>query len=131
MSTSDGDPIGTLVWSESVALAAMQVSLMRSDIGARRSGKAVAVKAAVLGDAVAGFRQVAAEDRPDRPDWLTPLVVDMYTQVSAADAIADQGRHLPRMFESGSGRCCCWSTSSCSIRGRRKRPGTPPPTAPP
>ncbi|RZL78240.1 MAG: hypothetical protein EOP32_22375 [Rhodococcus sp. (in: high G+C Gram-positive bacteria)] len=31
----------------------------------------------------------------------------------------------------GSGRCWCWSTSSCSTRGRRKPPGTSPPAAPP
>ncbi|GAF46530.1 hypothetical protein [Rhodococcus wratislaviensis] len=101
MSTKDGDPIGTLEWSESVALAAMQVSLMQSDLGATKSDKTVAVKAAVLDDAVAGFREVAAEDRPDRPDWLTQLLVDMDTQMhAAADAIATQGRRLPQLFDS-------------------------------
>ncbi|WP_087560551.1 hypothetical protein [Rhodococcus sp. NCIMB 12038] len=101
MSTSDVDPVGVLEWSESVALAAMQVSLMRSDIDATKPDMTVAVKAAVLGDAVAGFRQVAAEDRSDRPDWLTPLLVDIGTQMdAAADAIAAQGRRLPQCFGS-------------------------------
>lgn len=99
MSPSDGDPIGTLEWSESVALAAMQVSLMRSDIAATKSDKSVAVREAVLGDAVTDFRKVAAEDRPDRPDWLTALVVDMDTQ-EAADAIAEHARRLPQLFDS-------------------------------
>ncbi|MDI9941262.1 hypothetical protein QM806_38600 [Rhodococcus sp. IEGM 1351] len=102
MSTSDGDPVGVLEWSESVALAAMQVSLMQSDLDATTSGKSGAVKDAVLGDAVEGFRRVAAEGRPDRPEWLTTLVGEMDTQetAAAADAIADQGRRLPRLFGS-------------------------------
>ncbi|WP_133169390.1 hypothetical protein [Rhodococcus opacus] len=101
MSTRDGDPVGALEWSESVALAAMQVSLMQSDLDATTSDKSVAVKEAVLDEAVARFRRVAAEDRPDRPDWLTPLVADMSTQKdAAADAIAAQGRRLPRCFDS-------------------------------
>ncbi|MFC9355156.1 hypothetical protein ACFTZB_01035 [Rhodococcus sp. NPDC057014] len=99
MSTNDGDPVGTLVWSESVALAAMQVSLMRSDIGATKSDKSVAVKEAVLGDAVMKFLEVVAEDRPDRPDWLTALVVDI-DAVEAADAIAEHGRCVPQLFDS-------------------------------
>ncbi|UNN05164.1 hypothetical protein [Rhodococcus opacus] len=100
MSTSDGDPVGALEWSESVALAAMQVSLMQSDLDATKSGKSVAVKEAVLDEAVADFRRVAAEDRPDRSDWLTPLLVDMDTQMFAADAIAAHSRRLPRCFGS-------------------------------
>ncbi|AII10370.1 hypothetical protein [Rhodococcus opacus] len=99
MSPSDGDAVGVLEWWESVALAAMQVSLMQSDIEATKSVKAGAVKEAVLGDAVTSFHRVVAEDRPDRPDWLTPLLVDMDTQKdAAADRIAEHGRHLPRCF---------------------------------
>ncbi|PQP14020.1 hypothetical protein [Rhodococcus opacus] len=100
MSMNDVDPIGTLEWPESLALAAMQVSLMQSDIDATTSDKSLVIKEAVLDDAVAGFLEVAAEDRPDRPDWLTPLVTDMDTQKSAADAIATQGRRLPQLFDS-------------------------------
>lgn len=55
MSANDVDPVGTLEWPESVALAAMQVALMQSDIGATKSDKSVAIKAAVLDDAVTGF----------------------------------------------------------------------------
>ncbi|MGW4337543.1 hypothetical protein ACWEK5_32745 [Rhodococcus koreensis] len=100
MSTNDGDPVGTLVWSESVALAAMQVSLMRSDIGATKSDKSVAIKEAVLGDAVTGFLEVVAEDRPDRPEWLIALVGEMDSPEAAADRIAEQGRCLPQLFGS-------------------------------
>ncbi|WP_179377783.1 hypothetical protein [Rhodococcus sp. ACS1] len=100
MSASDGEPVGVLEWSESVALAAMQVSLMQSDIGATKSGKSVAVKQAVLDDAVARFRRVAAEDRPDRPDWLTALLGEMDTPEFGAEAIAAEGRGLPRCFGS-------------------------------
>ncbi|MFE7422806.1 hypothetical protein [Rhodococcus sp. NPDC057529] len=100
MSASDGEPVGVLEWSESVALAAMQVSLMQSDIGATKSDKSLVIKEAVLGDAVTSFRRVAAEDRPDRPDWLTALVVDMDTRESAAAAITAQSRCLPRSFGS-------------------------------
>ncbi|WP_192582018.1 hypothetical protein, partial [Rhodococcus wratislaviensis] len=100
MSASDGEPVGVLEWSESVALAAMQVSLMQSDIGATKSGKSVAVKQAVLDDAVARFRRVAAEDRPDRPDWLTALLGEMDTPEFGAKAIAAEGRGLPRCFGS-------------------------------
>ena len=100
MSASDGEPVGVLEWSESVALAAMQVALMQSDIGATKSGKSVAVKQAVLDDAVARFRRVAAEDRPDRPDWLTALLVNMDTPETGADVIAAHGRCLPRRFGS-------------------------------
>nr|WP_271209021.1 hypothetical protein [Rhodococcus wratislaviensis]GLK33467.1 hypothetical protein GCM10017611_03090 [Rhodococcus wratislaviensis] len=95
MSPSDGDPVGMLEWQESVALAAMQVSLMCSDLAATKSGKTVALKEAVLGNAVAGFRQVASADQSDRPDWLTALLGDMDTQETVADAIATQGRRLP------------------------------------
>lgn len=44
MSANDVDPVGTLEWPESVALAAMQVALMQSDIGATKSDKSVAIK---------------------------------------------------------------------------------------
>ncbi|MGW5147404.1 hypothetical protein [Rhodococcus koreensis] len=54
----------------------------------------------MLDDAVAGFREVAAEDRPDRPDWLTALLVNMDTPETAADVIAAHGRCLPRRFGS-------------------------------
>ncbi|MDF3310003.1 hypothetical protein P3H15_33855 [Rhodococcus sp. T2V] len=89
MSPSDGEPVGVLEWSESVALAAMQVSLMLSDMGATNSDKSVAVKAGVLDNAVAGFSEVAAEDRPDRPEWLTPLVVDMDTLEGGSPSSVD------------------------------------------
>ncbi|MFD7011707.1 hypothetical protein [Rhodococcus jostii] len=100
MSTSDVDPVGVLEWSESVALAAMQVSLMQSDIAATTSDKSLVIKEAVLDEALTGFRKVASEDRPDRPECLTPLLVDMDTQEAAANAISGQGRRLPRMFDS-------------------------------
>ncbi|QDQ92986.1 hypothetical protein FND50_20990 [Rhodococcus sp. WB9] len=100
MSANDGDLVGVLEWSESVALATMQVSLMQSDIGATKSDKTVAVKEALLGDAATSFHRVVGEDRPDRPDWLTPLLLDMDTQEAAANAIAEHGRRLPPLFES-------------------------------
>ena len=100
VSTNDGDPVGVLEWSESVALAAMQVSLMQSDIAATTSDKSLVIKQAVLDDAVARFCEVAAEDRPDLLDWLTPLVGEMDCQEAAADAIAAQGRRLPGHFDS-------------------------------
>lgn len=56
-------------WSgpESVALAAMQMSLMQSDIDATKPDEPLVIGHAVLGDAVAGIRTVAAEERSDRP----------------------------------------------------------------
>ncbi|MFE7423160.1 hypothetical protein [Rhodococcus sp. NPDC057529] len=53
---------------------------MQSDLDVTKSDKSVAVKHAVLDDAVAGFREVASEDRLDRPDWLASLLVDMDSQ---------------------------------------------------
>ncbi|MFC9767624.1 hypothetical protein [Rhodococcus jostii] len=74
---------------------------MQSDIAATTSGKSLVIKEAVLDEGVTGFRKVAAQDRPDRPDWLTPLMVGMDTQKeAAADGIADYGRCLPRLFDS-------------------------------